>query len=170
MNVIKKKLKKQSDASSKPPHKNFTFFLDRNFGNFKIVEALRDSGYQVEIHDDHLDTKAPDEEWIKFVSKRGWLAITKDKRIKYRASEIYAIREYGARVLVVRAKNTTGEDVAAILLKSYHRIQRFAAKTKPPFIAGIDRSGKITLYDILVSPSLHHNYYLGIERPIYTAV
>lgn len=145
----KKKLKKLSGANSKRQRKDFTLFLDRNFGNKIIVQELRDAGYQAEIHDDHLKLDAPDEEWIEFVAKKGWLALTKDKNIKYRTNEIQAIKSYKAMVLVVRAKNTTAKDIVEILIKSYVRIQRFARKTKPPFVAGIDRSGKITHYGIL---------------------
>ncbi len=148
MNVKKKKSKKRSAASSKPPHKEYLFYLDRNMGNHVIADALRTAGLAVEIHDDHLPKNAPDEDWISLVGRRGWLAITKDKNIRYRAAELQAIKRHSASVLVVRAKNTTGQDIADILVSAKVKIQKFANKNAPPFVAGIDRSGHIKKYAI----------------------
>ena len=102
----------------------------------------------VEVHDDHLPANAPDEDWIALVAEKGWVALTKDKNILHRCSEIESIREHKAKVLVIRAKNTTGEDIANLLLDSMNRIRRFVNKTNAPFVAGIIRSGKVSSYDI----------------------
>ncbi len=144
----KQRSKKRSDASSKSQPDKFVFFLDRNLGKHVIAEALRNAGRPVEIHDDHLPVNAPDEDWIKLIRSRGWIGVTKDKRIRYRIAEISAIKEYGARVLVIRAKNQTGEELAEILVKYYSRIQSFVARENAPFIAGINRSGTISHYDL----------------------
>ena len=76
------------------------------------------------------------------------LAITKDKNIRYRAAELEAIKEHGAMVLVVRAKNATGQNIADILIKSLARIQRFVYENSSPFVAGIDRSGRVSIYEL----------------------
>lgn len=107
---------------------------------------MRSEGLSVEIHDDHLPLDAPDEEWLKLVGRKGWLALTKDKNIRYRAAELQSIRTHRARVVVVRAKNATATDIAELLLKGKNGIVRFAAKTQAPFVAGIDRSGRVTPY------------------------
>jgi len=99
----------------------------------------------VEVHDDHLPIDAPDEHWIELVAKNGWIAITKDKNIRYRHAEIESVKASGARV-VVRAKNVTGSDLAILLIKHYQRIQDFARKNKAPFVVGLDRNGKLSLY------------------------
>jgi hypothetical protein len=113
-----------------------------------IAGALRASGIAVEVHDDHLAPNAPDEEWILLVGRKHWLAITKDKNIRYRAAELDAIREYDAKVFVVRAKNATGQEIADILIKANARIQSFAQTHQAPFVAGIDRSGRVSIYDL----------------------
>ena len=38
----------------------------------------------VEIHDDYFASDALDETWLSEIGKRGWVAITKDERIRYR--------------------------------------------------------------------------------------
>ena len=144
----KQRSKKRSDASSELQPDEIVLFLDRNLGNHVIAGVLRDAGHRVEIHDDHLPVDAPDEGWIRLISSRGWIGVTKDKRIRYRTAEISTIKEYGARVIIIRAKNQTGTEIAEILVKYYSRIQRFVARESAPFIAGINRSGSISQYAV----------------------
>ncbi len=101
------------------------------------------------MHDDHLPLDAPDEDWIALVGSKSWIAITKDKNVRYRSAEHESIRIHSARVIVIRMKNATGSDNAELLVKGWRRIVRFAAKTPPPFVARINRSGTVKPYDIL---------------------
>ena len=71
------------------------------------------------------------------------------QNIRYRAAELEAIRRYSARLIVIRMKNATGPDNAELLVKGKRRISRFAAKTPPPFVAGIDASGTVKGYEIV---------------------
>lgn len=142
----KQRSKKRSDANLEPQPEELILFLDRNLGNHVIAKALRDAGHQVEIHDDHLPVDAPDKDWIKLISSRGWVGLTKDKHIKYRAAELNSIKEYNARVIVIRAKNLTGPELAETLVKFHGRIRKFVAQENAPFIAGINRSGSISHY------------------------
>ena len=98
------------------------------------------------MHDHHLPIDSPDEDWIALVGQRNWIALTKDKNIRYRHGEIEVIKKHRARVLVIRAKNATGEEIAEILIKFAGRISSFARRSGSPFIAGLDRSGSITTY------------------------
>ncbi len=148
MAAKKRKSKRRSAANSQQQPDQFTVYIDRNLGNFTIAEAIRATGVRVEIHDDHLPPDAPDEDWIALVAKNSWLAITKDQRIRYRSFEKHAIIHYKAKVLVLRAKDVTGKDMGEILAKAINKIRHFAEKHKAPFIAGIVRSGKISLYPL----------------------
>ena len=94
-----------------------TLFLDRNLGKNIIAERLRSENIKVEVHDNHLPINAPDEEWIALVGKMGWVAITRDKHIRYRTAEINAIMKNSARVIVIRVKEATGSDIAELLVK-----------------------------------------------------
>lgn len=48
----------------------------------------------------------------------------------------------------IRAKNATGTLNAEILIRAYARVCRFVRKTPSPFVAGLDRSGKLTHYPL----------------------
>ena len=144
------KSKRRSGVSSRWPPDEPTLFLDRNLGRHIVADRLRSEGMKVEVHDDHLPPDAPDEEWITLVGRKGWGAVTKDKNVRYRAAELASIRRHSARVLVVRTKNATGLDIAALLIAGRRRIARFAQSTTPaPFVAAIYRSGQVKEYERL---------------------
>lgn len=133
--------------SSRPPPEEPTLFVDRNLGRHIVADRLRSEGMNVEVHDDHLPPDAPDEEWIALVGQAGWVAVTNDKNVRYRAAELASIRRHAARVLVVRTKNATGPDIAALLVAGRRRIARFARNAPAPFVAGITGSGQVKKYE-----------------------
>ena len=90
MSAGQKNSKKPSGANSKLQHEP-TLFLDRNLGKHKVANRLRSEGMVVEVHDDHLSPDAPDEDWFALVGSKNWLAITKDRNIRYRTAELEAI-------------------------------------------------------------------------------
>ena len=139
--------KKRSGANSDPLLDEPVYFLDRSLGRNVVADLLRARGMTVEIHDDHLAQDAPDEEWIALVGRRRWVAVTKDRNIRYRTGELEAVRRRSARVLVLRMKDATGAEMAELLVRSRRRIIRFVSRTPAPFVAGIARSGSISRYD-----------------------
>lgn len=148
MSAGQKKSKKQSGANSKLQHEP-TLFLDRNLGKHIVANRLRSEGMAVEVHDDHLPPDAPDEDWIALVGRKNWLAITKDRNIRYRTTELEAIRRHSAHVFVIRMKKATGPEIAELLVKGGQRIARFATLTPPPFVAGIYADGTVKAFDIV---------------------
>ena len=146
MSVKKRKSKKRSDVSSSWQREEPILFLDRNLGKHIIADRLRLARMKVEVHDNHLPPDAPDEDWLALVGRMGWVALTKDKNIRYRTAELESIRRNAARIIVIRAKNATGSDIAELLVKGRRRIARFAAKTVAPFVAAIDGSSRIRVY------------------------
>ena len=146
MSVKKRKSKKRSDVSSSWQREEPILFLDRNLGKHIIADRLRSAGMKVEVHDNHLPSDAPDEDWLALVGRMGWVALTKDKNIRYRTAELESIRRNAARIIVIRAKNATGSDIAELLVKGRRRIARFVAKTVAPFVAAIDGSSRIRVY------------------------
>ncbi len=102
----------------------------------------------MEVHDDHLPMDAPDQEWIDLVGRKGWIAITKDKHIRYRYAEFAAVKTYRARVVVIRAKNLTGGELTELIIKCYLKIQNHSSNNPAPFVADLDRSGKLSNYEL----------------------
>jgi hypothetical protein len=111
------KLKKPSDASLPSPPERLIFFVDRSLGRKVIPAALRAAGEEVRIHDEHFPQDAKDEVWLADVGKSGWVVLTKDKHIRYRASEIQALRAANVRAFVLTSRgDLTGAEVSQIFV------------------------------------------------------
>jgi hypothetical protein len=65
--------------------------------------------------------------WLEEVGKRGWIALTHDRRIRYKPNERDAV---GAAPY---------PDLARAFLTTLPRIERFLRRHKPPFIAKVYR-------------------------------
>jgi hypothetical protein len=84
--------------------------------------------------------------WLTEVGKNGWVVLTKDKHIRYRAIEIQALRAAKVRAFVLSARgDLSGAEVSQIFLKALPSIRRICRKTAPPFIALVSRSSTVTL-------------------------
>ena len=140
------KSKKPSGASShsKQP-KTLVFFLDRSLGKNRIATALRQAGAIVQVHDDHFPQDAQDHVWLTEVGVRGWVVLTKDKRIRYRNLERNALRNAGVAAFILIAGDLNGQEMAQIFLKAMPKIVQFLKARKRPFMATIGKSAAVTL-------------------------
>jgi len=138
--------KKRSAAnSSSKPLSAHTFFIDRSLGQKIVAQALRDAGATVVVHDDRFPPDAPDEDWLHEVGQRGWIVLTKDKRIRYRENERRALQRAGVAAFVFVGKDLTGEEIAKALVVALPRMIRTANQTRRPFIATVTPRGTVRL-------------------------
>lgn len=104
------------------------FFLDRSLGRI-TASRLRAAGYVVHLIADHYPEDAsevPDEQWIAAGCSNGWVLLTKDKRIRYRAEELAALQEGHLFCLV--SGNLDIDGMTQAFLDALPRIQRFTAE------------------------------------------
>lgn len=141
-----KRLKKPSVASLPSPPERLVFFVDRSLGRKVIPGALRGAGEEVRVHDDHFPQDAKDEMWLAEAGKSGWVVLTKDKHIRYRAAEILALRAANVRAFVLSASgDLSGAEVSQIFVKALPSMKRLCQRTAPPFIALVGRDGTVRL-------------------------
>ena len=98
----------------------------------------------MEIHDDHFPQGALDAEWLPEVGRRGWVLLTKDREIRYRAAEREALLSAGVRAFVLRTRGLSGPENAQILVRALSAMVRFCTGNPPPFIAAVSPSGRIS--------------------------
>ncbi len=115
----------------------FVYFTDRDLGK-RFPETLKSSGLTVERHADHFAPDAPDEVWLEAVGKRGWIALTHDRRIRYKPNELNAIAQHGVALLVIVGK-APFPDLARAFVNSRSVVEHFLGRHKPPFIAKVYR-------------------------------
>lgn len=116
---------------------SFVYFTDRDLGK-RFPEILRAAGLTVERHSDHFAEQTPDDEWLEEVGKRGWIALTHDRRIRYKPNERDAVMRHQVGLLVMVGK-APFPHLARSFVNSRPVIERFLQTRKPPFIAKVYR-------------------------------
>jgi hypothetical protein len=116
---------------------SYVFFTDRDLGK-RFPEILKSGGLRVERHADHFTHDTPDEAWLETVGKRGWIALTHDRRIRYKPNERDAVIRHGVALLVI-----VGAAPFPVLGRTFvttlPAIESFLHSHKPPFIAKVYR-------------------------------
>ena len=125
------------DTSVQP---EYIFFTDRNLGK-QFPNYLKKAGINVEKHSDHFEDNAKDEEWLTEIGKRGWYAITYDKRIRYKPNEKGAIKRFNVGLFVLFGKFPLHLQ-AINFIRTMPTIIKFINNNSRPFIAKIYRSHK----------------------------
>jgi hypothetical protein len=103
------------------------------------------AGAQVEVHADHFPDDAADEVWLHEVGRRSWIVLTKDKAIRHRGTELAALEAAGVAAFVLTAKGLTGPQDGAVLAGALPAMLRFLTGNRPPFIAAVSSTGRITM-------------------------
>lgn len=116
------------------------FFTDRNLGQ-RFPEILIEAGLRVERHSDHFADNAADEMWIPQIAARNWVAITHDRRIRYKPNEKEAVLNSGLALLVVIGA-APYPDLARNFVNSISRIEAFLTRNSPPLIARVYRASE----------------------------
>jgi hypothetical protein len=115
----------------------FVYFTDRDLGK-RFPEILKSGGLTVERHADHFAPDTPDEVWLEAVGKRGWIALTHDRRIRYKPNERDTVMRHGVALLVIVGA-APFPDLARAFVAMLPRIEQFLTRHKPPFIAKVYR-------------------------------
>jgi hypothetical protein len=113
------------------------YFTDRDLGN-AFPAHLAAAGLHVERHAAHFPPECPDEEWLRAVGERGWVAITRDTRIRYKPNELAAVIRHRVALLVIVGSAPHAE-LAENFVRTEARIRRFLEQRSPPLIAKVYR-------------------------------
>ena len=79
----------ESDTPAPSP---VILFIDRDTWSHELDSALRAAGIAFERHRDHFAEDTEDVAWIAEIGRRGWVAVTRDQRIRRRPNELAAVR------------------------------------------------------------------------------
>jgi len=124
------------------------FFTDRDLGQ-QFPDILAAAGLVVHRHSAHFLPSGSDEDWLRLVGANGWVAITHDKRIRYKPNELAAVEEHGVRLLVVVGKAPFPQ-LAKHFVDTVPRVDDFLNAHQPPFI------GKVygpTAKELIINPN-----------------
>ncbi len=122
------------------------FFIDRALGGKIVARVLRDAGYQVETHDAHFAQATLDDDWLPVVGRNGWVVLTADQRIAYRAIESAAVRASGAPLFVLVSGHLKGIEIGQVFLAAVDKILVLLHEEPRPFIAKVYRDGRVQVW------------------------
>jgi hypothetical protein len=109
------------------------------------LDALVQQGIKHERHGTHFSPGTQDTTWLPFVGEKGWILITKDKRIRFNDLEKEAVVASIVREFYFTSGNFSGSEMAAILFAALPEMIRLCSKQAPPFIASITKAGNVFL-------------------------
>jgi hypothetical protein len=99
-----------------------------------VPDALEAAGASVERHDKHFpNPMTPDPEWIADVGAKKWIALTRNRRIRYNTDERDAVMQAGLGLFILSGTNHS--IVAANLVRSLSRVTKYCDSHPRPFIA-----------------------------------
>lgn len=113
------------------------FFTDRDLGK-QFPARLREAGITVERHADHFAPDTPDDVWLPEVGQHGWIVLTHDERIRYKANELAAVMHHRVAMLLV-VGHAPYPVLAEHFVHTLPRIEAFVATHHPPYIAKVFR-------------------------------
>jgi hypothetical protein len=116
---------------------SFVYFTDRDLGK-RFPEILKSGGLAVERHADHFAPDTADNVWLKAIGERGWIALTHDRRIRYKPNELGAVVQHRVALLVIVGKAPFHE-LARAFVNTLSVIENFLHGHRPPFIAKVYR-------------------------------
>jgi predicted nuclease of predicted toxin-antitoxin system len=118
-------------------------FIDRDTWSHALDAALSSAAIPFERHRDHFANDTEDVQWIAEVGRRGWVAVTRDQRIRHRPNELAAVRAAGLHLFALTSGNLSAAETAQVLLRAWPAIQRAVRSTEPPAIWSVTRGGEV---------------------------
>ena len=118
-------------------------FIDRCAWSGALARSLREAGIAFVAHHERFAHDTPDDVWLAAAADRGWLVVTRDQRIRYRANELAAMQRARLHVFVFTQGGLTGAETGSILVRCHAALLRFAAETPPPAFFSLTRSGEV---------------------------
>lgn len=123
-------------------------FIDRDTWSHELDAALRAAGIAFERHRDHFAGDTEDVEWIAEIGRRGWVAVTRDQRIRRRPNELAAVRAASIHLFALTSGNLSALQTAEVIQRAWPAIQRQVASTRPPAIWSVTRGGEVRLIKV----------------------
>lgn len=116
------------------------WFFDRNLGP-RVAYACGLPDEEVRIHDHLFAQDTDDPIWIREVGLRGWVMLTRDRRILHRPDSRRALIETNAACFFISLGSARSEVITALLEQVWDEIDRLSREEPRPFVYLIHRTG-----------------------------
>jgi len=117
-------------------------FIDRSVPK-GVAAALKEVRDDVRWFEDEFDHDTKDTVWLPEVGRRGWIVISRDKKIRTRPAERQALLEARAGCFILTQKqHPTRWDYLKLLAATLDEMISLFTSTGRPFIFGVGRTGQ----------------------------
>jgi hypothetical protein len=125
-----------------PVVESVVLFLDENTCGLKLIHALRNAGARVELATENFERGAADALWIPEVTRREWVIITADEKIRYRPNEKAAFLRAGAKAFILVSHGRPFSEVVDGVVKALPKMIRQCARPGP-FACSVHADGSV---------------------------
>lgn len=110
------------------------FYVDESIFSKALVAALTAAGIAFDRIGITVPSGAPDHVWLSHCGKHGYLALTRDQRIRYRSLEKRALMEHGVGCFTFTQGQATAEQTAGRIVELAPRMMAIAKAQPRPFL------------------------------------
>jgi hypothetical protein len=111
-----------------------TFYVDESIYSRVLIASLVAGGATIERVGIAVPFGSDDETWLEVVGKGGWIALTRDKRIRYRTLEKQALVLHGVGAFTFNGGNATARTTADRVLNLFPKMTEIALSEPKPFL------------------------------------
>jgi len=117
-------------------------FIDRSIPR-GVADALKKVREDVRWLEDEFSHDTKETDWLPEIGRRGWLVVSRDKKIRTRPGERRALLDAGVGCFILAQKqNLTRWDYLKLLATTLDEMERVFANTERPFIYAVGRTGQ----------------------------
>jgi hypothetical protein len=148
MGEARKKSRKRSDGkptAQQRLHDSCVLYLDEGLSECKAIHSVFENHeLRFERHYAHFPDRSKgveDHVWLELVGRNDWIAITKDKGIRYLPLERALLKQYRIRQFSFSSGTMSGDEMATILSSHLRAVWNCISKTERPFVAALNKGG-----------------------------
>ncbi|MBL8226040.1 MAG: hypothetical protein JNM50_12005 [Chromatiales bacterium] len=117
-----------------PPEPSPTFYIDEFIYSSALVSELTANGIPFDRVGATVPFGASDDAWLAHCGKHGYLALTRDQRIRYRPIEKQALIDHAVGCFTFTGGQATAAQCTARIVELAPKMRSIAATQKRPFL------------------------------------
>jgi hypothetical protein len=135
---------KPSGTSTTKPLESLTFFTDQDTSCEDLITVLIEAGARVVRLKEIYPVDQDDETWIEECSKKGWIILSRNKRIRYVSTQLQKIITHKGRAFfIISSKPMTGLQMADRIAKAVPKMRKVIDKHDGPWLVKLQADGVV---------------------------
>jgi hypothetical protein len=115
-------------------------FFDENLG-YQLAHGLKGFGEDAIHVTDVYQKGTPDEEWLLYVAKNGYILFTRDKMIRRRPQQLALIKEHKIGAVFLGGKTMDHWNYIRQIVTAWDKIEAKVMSETPPFAFLVNMHG-----------------------------